>query len=244
MTPLTNTTSTTRVAPPRAAPELSRRKIVVWRHGQTAYNAERRYQGHADIELDDVGRTQAARAARLLAGLSPSAIMSSDLVRARTTAEELARLTGLVVATDKRLREIDVGAWQGLTFDEVEQRFPDEVAEWRDGREGRRGGGETLVEVAERAVEAVLEVLPTISDGETLVVATHGAAGRALVASLIGLPTPNWHALGSLANCCWSVIAEVGPGPVDGPQPGSIGAWRLLEYNAGTLPEPVVGDDR
>lgn len=240
MTPLTTTTSTIRAAPPRAVLELSRRKIVVWRHGQTAYNAERRYQGHADVALDDVGRAQAARAARLLAGLSPSAIVSSDLVRARTTAEELARLTGLTVGTDKRLREIDVGAWQSLTFDEVAVRFPDEVAQWRDGHEGRRGGGETLVEVGERAVDAVLEALQKISDGETLVVATHGAAGRALVASLIGLPTSNWRALGSLANCCWSVLGEVEKGA----ESERTASWRLLEHNAGTLPEPAIGDDR
>ena len=217
---------------------MSRRKVVVWRHGQTAFNAERRYQGHLDVELDGVGRAQAARAARLLAGLSPSAIVSSDLVRARATADELARLTGLDVTTDKRLREIDVGAWQGLSFDEVAQRFPDEVAQWRDGREGRRGGGETLVEVAERAVEALHAVLASIPDGETLVVVTHGAAGRAVVASMIGLPAPMWAALGSLANCNWSVIGEVDPGSV------GMAGWRLLEHNAGTLPEPAVGDDR
>jgi glucosyl-3-phosphoglycerate phosphatase len=211
---------------------------VVWRHGQTAFNAERRYQGHLDVEMDGVGRVQAVRAARLLAGLSPSAIVSSDLVRARTTADELARLTGLDVTTDKRLREIDVGAWQGLTFDEVAQRFPGEVAQWRDGGEGRRGGGETLVEVAERAAEALHEALTSIPDAETLVVVTHGAAGRAVVASMIGLPAPMWGALGSLANCNWSVIGEVDPGSA------RVAGWRLLEHNAGTLPEPVVGDDR
>ncbi|MGH8888767.1 MAG: histidine phosphatase family protein [Acidothermaceae bacterium] len=215
---------------------MSGRKIVVWRHGQTAFNNERRYQGHLDVDLDDVGGAQATRAAAMLAGLSPSAIVCSDLTRARSTADELARLVGVAVTVDKRLREIDVGAWEGLTFDEVTAKFPDEVAEWRDGREGRRGGGESLVEVAERAVAAVRDALETLPDGETLVIATHGAAGRALVASMIGLPVALWTALGSLSNCSWSVIGEAESGTVTG--------WRLLEYNAGTLPQPVVGDDR
>lgn len=141
-------------------------------------------------------------------------------------------MTGLRVDTDKRLREIDVGSWQGLTFDEVTQRFPAEAAEWRDGGEGRRGGGETLIEVGARALAAVTDALVALPAGGTLVVATHGAAGRALVASLIGLSTSSWRALGSLANCSWSVVGESGSG------------WRLWEHNAGSLPEPVVGDDR
>jgi broad specificity phosphatase PhoE len=205
---------------------------VVWRHGQTAWNAGRRFQGQLDIELDSIGRAQAARAATLLAGLAPSAIISSDLVRARDTAQALADLTGLPVQTDKRLREIDVGSWQGLTFDEVLTRFPDEAATWRDGGEGRRGGGETLVEVGERAVAVVTETLADVADRATLIVVTHGAAGRGLVASMIGLPTTSWRALGSLANCCWSVVGETDTG------------WRLFDHNAGSLPERVVGDDR
>jgi probable phosphoglycerate mutase len=216
----------------KPGPSSHRRRVVIWRHGQTAFNAERRFQGQLDVELDDVGRAQAARSARLLAGLAPSAIVSSDLVRARSTAEALATLTDLRVDTDKRLREIDVGSWQGLTFDEVAQRFPDEAAQWRDGGEGRRGGGETLIEVGERALAAVTDALAGVSAGSTLVVATHGAAGRALVASLVGLPTSSWRVLGSLANCSWSIVGEGG------------GGWRLWEHNAGTLPEPVVGDDR
>jgi glucosyl-3-phosphoglycerate phosphatase len=206
------------------------RTVLVWRHGQTAWNLQRRFQGQLDIPLDDVGREQAARAAALLAGFAPSAIVSSDLVRARETAQALADLSGLPVATDPRLREIDVGAWQGLTFDEVSARFPAEAALWRDGGDGRRGGGESLVEVGARAVAAVDEAL-LASDG-TLVVVTHGAAGRAIVASMIGLPTTSWRALGSLANCCWSLMGEAESG------------WRLFDHNAGSLPQTVVGDDR
>lgn len=211
--------------------DFSPRRVVVWRHGQTAWNAGYRFQGQLDIELDDVGRAQAARAARLLAALSPSAIISSDLARARATADALASVIGLPVSLDKRLREIDVGSWSGLTFAEVSERFPAEAAEWADGGEGRRGGGESLIEVGARAHEAVVEALAGVSAGETLVVATHGACGRAVIASLLGLPTSSWRSLGSLANCSWSIVRETPHG------------WRLAEHNAGTLPEPVVGDD-
>jgi probable phosphoglycerate mutase len=205
---------------------------VVWRHGRTAWNAERRFQGQLDVELDAVGLVQAAAAAPALASLAPSAIVSSDLIRARATAHALAVLVDLPVRTDARLREIDVGAWQGLTFDEVSVRDPAGAAAWRDGGSGRRGGGETLVEVGERATAAVREALADVDDGGVLIVATHGASGRAIVASMIGLPTTSWRALGSLANCCWSVMGE-----------GDAG-WRLFDHNAGSLPEVALGDDR
>ena len=211
---------------------MGARTVVVWRHGQTEWNAQRRFQGQLDVELDDLGRAQAARAAALLAGFSPSGIVSSDLVRARETAQALADVTGLPVATDPRLREIDVGVWQGLTFDEVSERFPVEAASWRDGGDGRRGGGESLIEVGSRAVAAVDDALLSLADAGTLVVVTHGAAGRAIVASMIGLPTSSWRALGSLANCCWSLMGE------------SASGWRLFDHNAGSMPEVVVGDDR
>jgi len=196
------------------------------------WNAERRFQGQIDVDLDEVGRAQAAHAARLLARLAPSAIVASDLARARATAEALATLVGLPVTIDKRLREINVGWWEGLTLDEVAARDPASASEWRDGGEGRRGGGESLVEVGERISAAIAEFLPTLAADATLVVATHGAAGRALVASMIGLPTTSWRSLSSLANCCWSVVTE------------SAHGWRLYEHNSGSLPEPIVGDDR
>jgi len=176
---------------------------------------------------------QATVAATALASLAPSAIVSSDLLRARTTAQALAVRVDLPVRTDVRLREIDVGTWQGLTFDEVTALDPAGAAEWRDGGSGRRGGGETLVEVSQRATAAVREALADVDDGGVLVVATHGASGRAIVASMIGLPIDCWRALGSLANCCWSVVGE-----------SSGGGWRLFDHNAGSLPEAALGDDR
>src|SRR5215467_10394593 len=79
-------------------------RLVLWRHGQTRWNAEGRFQGQSDIPLDLVGEQQADRAARLLAALQPTAIYSSDLARATMTAAPLARLTGLTVMSDKDLQ--------------------------------------------------------------------------------------------------------------------------------------------
>jgi probable phosphoglycerate mutase len=174
----------------------------VWRHGQTLWNLEHRFQGSTDIPLDEVGIAQAARGASLLAGLAPSRIVSSPLSRASATADALATLTALPVAYDPRLVERFGGSWEGLTGDEIWARFPDEA-------------------------------------GETLVLVSHGGAARCGIGLILGLPQEVWWRLGPLGNCSWSVLGEAGI-----EAPGTSRGWRLLEHNAGTLPEPVLSDDR
>ncbi|HEX3816048.1 MAG TPA: histidine phosphatase family protein [Mycobacteriales bacterium] len=208
-----------------------RRRIVFWRHGQTSWNAEHRFQGAADVPLDDVGRTQAEQAARLLAGLRPHAIVASDLVRATETAAALGRVTGLPVSTDPRLRERSGGEWEGLTDVEIRERYPERWAVWEPV------GGETLEEVATRFSAAVRDAAEQLGDGEVLVVVSHGSAIRAGIAALLELPEPLWRRLESLSNCAWSVLREV-------PAGWRMSGWRLLEHNAGSLPEPVLSDDR
>jgi glucosyl-3-phosphoglycerate phosphatase len=205
---------------------------VIWRHGRTAWNVERRFQGQTDIPLDDVGRGQAERAARLLAALKPDTIISSDLERAADTARALGRICDLPVTFDAGLRETYAGRWQGLTNGEIDERYPEEVAAWRRGEQVRRGGGELESEVAERTVAVIVRALEEVPRGATLVVVTHGGAARVAIGRLIGMGPKTWWALGALSNCCWSVLGENQRG------------WRLLEHNAGTLPEPVLGDDR
>jgi probable phosphoglycerate mutase len=119
-----------------------------------------------------------------------------------------------------------------LTRAEVDAAYPGEAAAWLRGEDIRRGGGETNVEVAGRAVAAIEQALEKLPDRATLVVVTHGGAARVAIGSLIGLPPEHWRALGALSNCCWSVLGE------------QRGGWALLEHNAGTLPQPVLGDDR
>ncbi|WP_427018127.1 histidine phosphatase family protein [Pseudarthrobacter sp. P1] len=211
------------------------RRVVFWRHGRTAWNAAQRFQGQTDIPLDAVGHAQALRAATLLAGLEPSRIVSSDLERARDTAGYLARLSGLTVSVDPRLREIFAGVWQGMTFGEIEAAFPADALRWKgDDTTMRVGGGETRVEVAHRLAAAVQESLLMLPAGETMVLATHGGAARVGIAHLLGLPEEHWGVLSGLANCQWSVLEEVQPTV----EP-SAARWKLSEYNAGTLPEPV-----
>jgi probable phosphoglycerate mutase len=217
----------------RHAYYVTGRRIVLWRHGQTEWNLLGRLQGQTDVPLDAVGSQQALTMARLLAALHPSAIVSSDLSRAVETARALADIVKLDIALDEGLRETFVGTWQGLTDEEIRERFPEEYAAWReDHYHQRRGGGEVEAEVAERAVAAIERALKAVPDRGTLVVVTHGGTARVSIARLLGLPAAYTGVLGGLSNCSWSVLGE-----------GHRG-WRLLEHNAGSLPEPVFGDDR
>ena len=205
-------------------------RLVLWRHGQTAWNAGRRFQGQSDIPLDETGLAQAERAARLLAGLRPDLIVSSDLIRATATAAPLARLTGLEVTLDKDLRERHGGVWEGLTDAEIRARYPEEHANWIPP------DGESSAAVADRVTAALQRIAATVGEdgyaGHLAVVVSHGAALRLGLSRLLGLPQEAFGALGPLSNCSWSVLGQ------------RYGRWRLLEHNAGTLPEPVLSDDR
>ncbi|MEO3800172.1 histidine phosphatase family protein [Nonomuraea sp. B1E8] len=202
------------------------KRIVCLRHGQTLWNVERRFQGHSDIPLDETGMAQAARAASLLASLRPTLIVSSDLQRANDTALALGRVIGLDVAVDKDFRERGGGQWEGLTREEIAARWPDEYAAWE------APDGEPVGDVAARVAAAMRKWAGRLDDDGLLVVASHGAALRLGICELLGLPEELWPALGGLGNCSWSVLQEGRKG------------WRLLEHNAGTLPEPVNSDDR
>jgi probable phosphoglycerate mutase len=96
------------------------------------------------------------------------------------------------------------------------------------------GGGERRTEVAARVCPAIVEAAATVPAGSTLVVVTHGGSARAAIGTLLDLPLDRWAVVGGLANCCWSVLEETGYGS---------GGWRLVEHNAGSLPEPVMGDE-
>ena len=198
------------------------RRIVLLRHGRTEWNATRRYQGQADPPLDEVGRAQAIEVASLIAAMRPELLVSSDLQRARQTAEKVGSLTGLELSLDVRLRERHLGHWQGLTREEVASRFPDEFAEWLAGRDVTRRGGESRTEVADRACRLVEELPPV----ELTVLVSHGATVMCLSAALLGLPqTPS--VLSPLANCHWTELRNSGTG------------WTLRAHNAGP-PGPVI----
>jgi broad specificity phosphatase PhoE len=205
---------------------------VLWRHGRTAWNDEGRFQGQTDVALDEVGRGQADRAARLLATVPPDAIVSSDMARAKETAEQLSALTGVPFRVDEGLRETFAGDWQGLLTSEILAQDGARLGAWRAGADVRPGGGETRSEIADRAEASLYRALTEVPDAGVLVLVTHGGTARALIGRLLGLPVVSWQVLGGLANCSWSVLEEWGER-----------SWRLTEHNAGTLPEPVMGDD-
>jgi glucosyl-3-phosphoglycerate phosphatase len=197
---------------------------VLWRHGQTEFNAQRRFQGQTDVPLNDAGRQQARSAARYLAALQPDAIFSSDLSRATQTAAELARLTGLSVKLDEDLRERHGGLWEGLTDTEIRERFPEEHASWVPPE------GETAEQVADRASAAMARIADSLPGGSLAVVAGHGANLGMGMARLLGIPDTA-RPLGPFGNCRWSVLSR------------GRARWRLLEHNVGGLPEPVADPD-
>lgn len=214
-----------------------RRRIVFWRHGRTDWNAEGRFQGQTDIPLNDDGVRQATHAARVLAAMGPSAIVTSDLERTRTTADVLAMETGLPVAVDAGLRETNAGQWQGKTFAEIRLTDAELLSRWEDGDvDVAAGGAETRLDVAARSRAAVERSLKLVGDSGTLVVVSHGGAIRVVLAELLGLPHSLWGALSGLSNCNWSVLEERAPA-----DDGSV-RWRLGEHNAGSLlvPVPIV----
>jgi glucosyl-3-phosphoglycerate phosphatase len=215
---------------------MTARHVFLLRHGRTTWNAERRFQGQADPPLDDVGRAQAYEVAALVAALRPDLLVTSDAARAMQTAEPIGAVTGLPVRADARLRERSLGHWEGLTRDEVEQRYPDEYADWIGGRDVSRRGGETREQVAERALAAFTD-LPEV---ETAVVVTHSATAMALCSAILGM-SQQVHVLGPLANCHWTeLLAE----HHDDGRP----VWRLRAHNVGVpgavvpLPLHVVDD--
>jgi probable phosphoglycerate mutase len=150
--------------------------LLLARHGQTDWNRDGRFQGHADPPLNAQGREQARALANELEKEPLTAVYSSDLRRAYETARFVAVRKGLEVRVDPQLRERDVGHWSGLTRAEIEERFPEELRLWH---EGAVACGETREALAERVVAAARRIAAAHS-GERVLVVTHGGALRML----------------------------------------------------------------
>jgi broad specificity phosphatase PhoE len=158
--------------------------LLLARHGETDWNREGRWQGWADPPLNDTGRAQARLLAEQLRETPFDAVYSSDLERARETAEILAAPHGVPVVLDRDLREIDVGSWSGLTREEIAERFPD----------GSRPDGETHEQQAARVRAAVTRIAREHPGGRVLVVG-HGGTIRSIHDVITDLP---YH---PIANC-------------------------------------------
>jgi broad specificity phosphatase PhoE len=159
--------------------------ILLARHGQSDWNATRRWQGHADRPLTKKGRDQARALAARLEHIELEAVYSSDLRRASETAAEVARSQGVEHVQNSELREVDVGSWSGLTRAEAEAQFPEGFARWRAGYPGWEDG-ESYEEMTDRVLGAVHAIAGAHQDGRVLVVA-HGGPIRAIHASALGL---------------------------------------------------------
>ena len=205
--------------------------IILWRHGQTDWNVANKFQGFTDIPLNAVGEFQVTHAANLLADLKPTSIIASDLGRAQQTAQALAAITGIEIYTDAGLRETNCGKWEGMTGEEIRAIDFDALKEWSLGGDNPAGGtGDRRSEVAARAKGAIEKFLDG-RDGERLIVATHGGTARTVIGSYLELPLPLWSRIGGLSNASWSILEHSPKG------------WLLVEHNAGSIPEPVLGQD-
>ncbi|CAA9399136.1 MAG: Phosphoglycerate mutase family protein [uncultured Ramlibacter sp.] len=156
-------------------------RIIAVRHGETSWNANARIQGQTDIGLNDTGRWQARRVGQALAGEPISAVYSSDLGRAQETAQSIAEVTGIPVVPHEGLRERSFGMFEGKTFDEIHETWPDHAQNWRKRIPEWEPpeGGESLVQLRAR-VTRTLEALASRHPGQQIVVVAHGGVLDAL----------------------------------------------------------------
>ncbi len=166
-------------------------EILLIRHGETAWNRERRMQGHIDIPLNEEGRRQARALGAALAAERPDAIWSSDLQRARDTAQSVADAHDMPVHLDAALRERCYGAFEGMTYQEIADRYPDAMRQWK-AREpharfpsGERDA-ETLHEFHQRCVEAATGIVRRYQAGKLVIVA-HGGVLDCLYRAATGM---------------------------------------------------------
>lgn len=174
-------------------------RVVAVRHGETDWNAQTRIQGHTDIELNARGRWQAQRLALALADEGVQAVYSSDLQRAHDTAHAVAAGAGLAVQPAPGLRERHFGRFEGLTFEQISERWPDDARRWRQREpDFSPGGGESLTVFHARCVQACAE-LARRHRGQTVLMVAHGGVLDCLyrAATRVALNAPRSWQLGN-----------------------------------------------
>lgn len=204
-------------------------RLIVWRHGNTDWNAGHRVQGQTDVSLNQLGHQQAVDAAALLVRFKPDVIVASDLRRASDTAAALAAVTDLPVTYDERLRERYFGLWEGLTMTEVAEQRPEEYARWKAGEDVIGGDVETLDDLGKRVDEALRDAAALAPAGGTVIVATHGAAARSGIGHMLGWPREQLRSWRALQNCHWVELTH-----------DSSRGWQLAAYNVGVFSDRPV----
>jgi 2,3-bisphosphoglycerate-dependent phosphoglycerate mutase len=167
--------------------KLTPEKTTVYliRHGQTAWNRERRFQGQLDEPLDETGLQQAEAVAQWIAdqNIKFDAMYSSDSLRAAQTAQTIADAIGMTLVKSTQLREIHCGEWQGLIYDEIKEKYADEYKEWRSRPDGTPPpGGETIGAVQNRIVSFYNQTIN--SSDKKIMIVSHGMSLVTLIAAM------------------------------------------------------------
>ncbi len=201
-------------------------KLYLVRHGKTLWSGTGRYQGFSDIPLSAEGQLEAGRLARRLAPENFTAIYCSDLTRASQTAQAMAPPRGKEIVMTPDLRELNFGLCEGLTFQQISERYPEGVTIWR-GREHAKPfpGGESLQQLAER-ISRFLQKLPQADMDEKTLIVSHTGALSVMVCLLLGIGLDHWWQF-KTANCSLSIV-----------QTSDRGAVLSLLNDLGHLTEP------
>jgi alpha-ribazole phosphatase len=161
------------------------------RHGEVADDGEKRYNGHIDIDITPKGVQQMYRLAGLLEGKKINAVYSSDLIRSLKGAEIIAGRVGISFTPLRELRERSVGVWEGLTAEEIRERFPEEYSAWRaDLLNYRPPGGECLIDVRDRVLPVFKRLVASHPDQE-IGMLLHGGVNRVILADALGMDPMN-----------------------------------------------------
>lgn len=164
------------------------RRVILVRHGETNWNLAGRFQGHADSGLNAKGESQAVAVAALLAGEEVAAIFTSDLARAVETGRHIGAVHGVPLKTEPLLREMNFGAWEGLTFRELQAQYPEVLEDWlQDPFTLRVPGGETASELGERVILAWNKIIRDANSAQTVVIVAHAGPLRMLLCHLTGI---------------------------------------------------------
>jgi len=160
--------------------------LMLVRHGESEWNAQRRYQGQSDVPLSALGRRQAKLIAERLAGCKIDAVYASDLVRAWQTASAIAEKNGLEVFSEPRLRELKFGVLEGLTFDEAQTQYPEMMAAWLDDFNHPPEGAETI-DLFNARVVSLLDDLKGKHDEQLVLLVAHGGSLSEILRVALGL---------------------------------------------------------
>ncbi len=193
------------------APTAPPTTMLLLRHGQTALSVDKRFSGLGDHGLTEVGRQQAADAGQRLATAGADVVVTSPLLRARQTAEVVAAAAGLEVLVDDGLRETDFGAWEGCTFGEVQQRWPDELAAWLSDTAVAPPDGESFDATAVR-VRRARDRLLAAHGGRSLVVVSHVSPIKTLLRFALDAPPSALYRM-HLDLACLSEVQWYADGP-------------------------------